>query len=817
MHMISTKTLKGALIGVFAVGVSFMALSGVKLPEFRADEEGGASQVLILGPDGRGATGKFTVCRKMNANVFGQMDAPEQKFVDNAASATLVVEGETLTVVFTCPVPAGMEAQKRDSPWNGDRVEFYVHPQVGGKEERFFAANCGGSCDLGHSSHAKVSADNRPDGFTVTMTIPVRDAFGKVPEPGDAFGINFLRKGRTCGNFSSWAPDGGAFNTSERRYGTLVFGGSGPYFRKRFSAFRPRCRALVAADKEVEQIVVKACDPVKRAIDAHGDDIGAFAALERMLAELDQALVAIALRRTPVIVYDNIDVWGDDLLPTGDSKMIGELVLKAPRNTRRVKAFAIANLSDGDYLGNLKVMDDPKCLYRSARADGIQGRFTLRRSVWMRRMNGSACADPLVEMPLGSLVELGSGKAQAFYLELDTKGMRPGEYGATLGLVTATSGVPSIKIPLKVVITDDDLSTVDIIHMGYTHAHKMFRNGRKPTPNVVKTYVSRGYNTVILSRFDGLYPYQDKNGVWQTPDYSDIDRYLDAWIEAGLARERMRVMPFVGPERDKGPENHLWRGLRGPDGKRLPFGSPEYDVGARKLVTDFMTHMKERYGLRKDQVIWYPVDESWGEIDDPALKSPISRATHYAKLIKGLDREYFTFYNLLADLSNTKAFHDHAAELSDCFDFIMLYGPLVSKATLKAVMDAPYRGRWTYHISTYESPARNYRCATWKNLRDGFEPESTYWHLDEGAEFAGGPYGYGTCYIDYDYDCLALSRRQLANDMSFEEGKLVKYLRLKFADDASKKAIVEAIVTEAANHPTMQGLDVALEKLINLL
>ena len=76
------------------------AVGAVKVPEYRAVEPGCASETIVLGTDGRASTGRFRVSDVMNANVFGQMDKADDKFVRNAASVELKLDGETLIVDF---------------------------------------------------------------------------------------------------------------------------------------------------------------------------------------------------------------------------------------------------------------------------------------------------------------------------------------------------------------------------------------------------------------------------------------------------------------------------------------------------------------------------------------------------------------------------------------------------------------------------------------------------------------------------------------------------------------------------------------------
>ena len=75
----------------------------------------------------------------------------------------------------------------------------------------------------------------------------ILDAFNKIPEPGDAFGVNFQRMGQTCGRHSAWAKNGGAFDTSRWVFGTLIIGKADDYLRRRFSGYAGRCRDVAAA------------------------------------------------------------------------------------------------------------------------------------------------------------------------------------------------------------------------------------------------------------------------------------------------------------------------------------------------------------------------------------------------------------------------------------------------------------------------------------------------------------------------------------------------------------------------------------------
>ena len=810
------------------VAIAGAAIGAVKVPEYRTIDPDNASETMILGADGHASTGRFKVSNVMNANVFGQMDKADDKFVQNAASANLKLDDKTLIVDFDCPVPPGMTAQEAKDPWNGDRVELLVRPRLDADEVSVFAANCGGLYsahgfrngvrDMGWSSASKITVSNTPAGFKVHMEIPVKDAFGKVPAPGDTFGVNFQRLGRTCGRHSAWAKNGGAFDTPRWVFGTLVIGNAGDYFRRRFAGYAGRCRDVAAKSPTAAAEVRKVMGAVKSAIDAHADEPDACAAIDAMFGELDQALVAISLEGNPVLIYDSGDVWGNRPYPQIGTKPMERLVLKSPRNTLRLKAFAVANLTDADYLGNLKVLANPSRFYSRTRAGEkpqptIADAFTLRRGVWGQLKNGKPNADATVELPLKSLVEIGAGKVMPVYLELDTHGLAAGSHRLWLGLESAVTGFPSPRIPIDVTITDDDLDTVEVQRLAYTHLHDSCRNGHRPLINCVRTLVQRGYNDVFISRFDGLYPRMDGKGEWVAPDYADIDRWIDLWIAGGLPAEKMYLRPFIAAERERG----VWLGLRDAAGRRVPFATPEYEKGMRLLVSSFARHVREKYGIRRERILWYPVDEANGKLEDAEYKSSLSRCRWMGRLIKDENPENLAMWNPLPNFLATDEFAKAAPEFARIFDLVMPYRPKLTQRAIAILRDSGTRRVATYHITTYEAQASAYRRGVWQNLRDGFDPIDTYWHLDESGNFAGREYSYGSCIVDRDYDLIALSRRQLAADMAYHEGRLVLYLRRKFAGDTAKLARIDAIVKAAADVGSMTALEAALEALLGLL
>ncbi len=799
-----------------------------------AGAPGGGAEALVLGADGSAATGPFKVADAMDSRVFGQMNPAAAKFVDAAASATVSVSGGVMRIAVDCPVPEGMATSKTDDVWSGDRVMAFVRPKADEPQYFCYCVNATGRTSAGiygvqrdgWRSRAKMSAERTERGFRTSVVVPVDEIFGDAPPgPGDTFGINVVRDGRTCGGHSAWAMKGGPFNDAKWTFGTAVVGGVRPYFERRLADARARGASAAGGDAAARSAVDAACRAAEAEVAERGDDPSAFASMERAFEELDRTFLRIAQKGSPLLVFRSASVWGNLPEPDLAARPLERIRLRAPRNTRRVVAFAIANLGDEPLAGNLKFFDRFDGFYCTGRykappKDGVARRFTLRRSVTVSDKDGRPMYDPLAELPLGSLVEIAPGRTLPVFAELDTHGVAPGRREATLVFRSATAGFPDARVAVEVTVTDDDLESVPTDRAGYTHLASSFgaRGSRAfaPATNCVRRLVERGYNVVLLARIDDLYPVLGADGVWRRPGYAVVDRYVDAWIAGGLDPKRMKLWPFIGVER----ENDLWWGLRDHEKRRVPFGTPQYDEGLRTLVRSFAEHVRERYGVGRDRIVWYPVDEANGDPDDPTFRSSASRELHAGRVIREESAENVLFWNPLPGFirGGGESFRRTMEECAKLFDVIELYRPATTPEVVSLVKQLGFRNVWGYHISTKYSGADGYRNAVWRHLRDGFSETMAYWHLDESAALDSRPqHPYGTCYVDWDLDELMLSRRQLAADMAAEEGRLVKYLRLKWRGDSAKLARIESLVKAAADDGSMAAMDAALERLLELL
>lgn len=809
--------------------LALAAYSEIPLPEYRETTAAKGAESLVFSADGKVKTGRFHVQAKMDANVFGQMNAAESKYVVNAATAEMTLTDGKLDIVVDCPVPAGDTIDVQEHPWNGDYVEVDIRANVGDPRFLCYYMNANGDHSgtefgakrPGWRTKSKLVYAKTDAGYRVTMSIPVAEVFDAPPKPGDTFGINFIRVGRTCGGHSAWATVGGAYNDSKYAFGTVVIGGAEAFFRRRLADMRTKA-AESFSDAAAKKLAEEACQCVEEAIVRHAAEPNAFASLERMFTALDETFLAISLQGRPQLVYVPDDPWANEIRPRFGTKPLTFFRLKAPRNTRRVQPLAVANFGDEVMLCNLKFFDRYDSFYQTGSRRPppertIAPNFTLRRSLVVYDKADRPLYDPLVELPLGSTLEVPPHRSTLVFAELDTHGARPGRYELELKLRSATPGYADVDMKAEVTVTDDDLDVLPADKMGFTHLVTAYgAEGKtvRPTPNCIRRLVERDYNVILLTRFDDMYPVCDSNKVWHAPSYERMDGYIDAWLAGGLDPKRMKLEPYIGVERER-PAYH---GFRDHTGRRFPFGSPEHDAGIRAMVKFFAEHVKAKYGVGKDRIIWYPVDEANTRYTDPAFKSRTTRNVHAGRLIREQDPANIILWNPVPPFSESRELFENREELVRIFDIIDVYWPKLSERGLRDVKASGYRKVWSSHISSRGTSASFYRALNWRNMREGFSEVVDYWHLDESSALDPRPvHPYGTCYLDRDLDQLILSRRQLAADMAYDESRLVNYLRMKYRDDPAKLAGIDALVKKAADAGTMAAMDLALEKLLALL
>ena len=783
-----------------------------------------ADDVLVLDENGQGETGRFRVLDH-EGDALGLMVSADDKFVKAASVARIAVDASKILVTIDCPVPDGMVAEKsRASAWAGDGVELFIRPSLDSTAYCQYSANAAGVfaarrnsapdvMDGGWQSAALAESKDTTSGFRVTFSVPFSEVFKSPLKPGDAFGINFTRCGKTCSGMSTWAAVGAKFSNIDE-FGRAIFGGPKAYFARRLV----QMEGGAPADDKVARALAEA----KSAVEEQGGDPGKFASLEKKLADLHKTIVSARLAGKPLVLFCPQNPWGNALAPDDKSRPLERIRLRAARNSRAVAVFAAANLADTPFIGEFKVFDalptGAKKEQKEREASFLTRYLSFSQGFALANRVGKPVYDPILPLPMNGLLRLAPKESVPMYVELDSHGLAVGVYRAELVLKKAAPGFSDESIALVVEVVDADISEVAVDRAGYDYIGWTHARG-KNLKKMLKLLVDRGYNVAYVVP-SHLFPKEGKDGVFRVRDFSTLDRQLDALLTAGLPKERMKLWVYMALE-----YNHPWYAPLDMGGCRCKMGDGKWERGIKAMVREIAAYVKVRYGIGRDRIYWYPIDEPSGEIDDPTFKSSISRAYHAAKVIKEEDSANLTMTDPLPVFLESKAINKALPRLAEVYDVIELYRPKVTDEKKSLVAAQNLKEVWTYSILTKESIPVVYRRDYWQNMRDGYREIATFWHM---TRCAGSPFDsndfttpgryddYASLYVDFANDAALLSRRQLAADMGYEDVRLVMWLRNRFKGDAAMLAKVDAIVKEAADAGTVSAMDEARDRLLDI-
>ena len=773
---------------------------------------------------GRGATGRFRVLDH-EGDALGLMVSAEDKFVAAASTAKVEINSVCIRVTIDCLVPAGMAAEKgTSSAWAGDGVELFIRPSLESTAYYQYSANAAGVFaarrntapdvkDASWRTAASATVVDTANGFAVTFVVPAGEVFKRPLKPGDVFGINFTRCGKTCSGLSTWAAVGAKFSNIEA-FGKAIFGGAKAYFARRIDVLRGKA--------ESSKGIAAAIDELAKTVTDRGGDPAQFAAIEKMFADVEKAIISESLAGRPLLLFCPEDQWGNLLAPDEKSRPLETIRMRAARNSRAVTAFAAANLTDKPFVGQFRITAEPH--HGSGKPSAANHKLPtancfISQGFAIANRVGRALYDPIVPLPMNGLLRLAPKETAPIYLELDTHGLEAGTYRATLSLKKAMPGFTDESVAVEVEVADANLDEIAVDRAGYDYVGNSFARG-DGAKNVAKLLVDRGYNVVFMTA-SWIFPCERKDGSFAVKDFGHVDRHLDAVVAGGLPREKMKLWIYMAME-----EQHPWNAPLNAQGRRCVPGDGKWEKGVKALVREFAAHVKARYGIGKDRIYWYPIDEPFGEIDDPSFKSSISRAYHAAKVIKEEAASNLTMTDPLPKFLESKAINAAMPRLAEVYDVIELYRPSVTDEKRCLVTAQNLKEVWTYSIISKDTSPAKYRRDYWENMRDGYREIATFWHMTQAAgspfdsnDFtAPGRYDdYASLYVDFANDAALLSRRQLASDIGYEDVRLVMWLRKRFNGNPAMRAKVDAIVKEAADSGTMESMDSARDRLLALL
>lgn len=791
-----------------------------------ADDAGGA---LVL-VKGEGRTSPFTIKDKEGDGIhdigggagLGGFVRSAEKFQKCRARATLAVKDDFITVTVACPVPVDVAVVRRtDTVWRGDAVEVFLRPDPEKPTYFHYAVNAAGLTAAGKyadgaadkswtSGFTGACADGK-DGFTVTMRIPRQEVFPVLPEDGTVFAAQFIREGPTTDGVASWMPTGTAFH-DPATFGRVVYGSCGAYFRRLVAAARASAAARFTSDAARGE-ATKAVDAFAAAVEKHGENAAAFGTLERLHRNLEQAFLQIAMTGRRLVAYRPSDIWGNRMDPDAMTRPLERIRIRAPKGGKAFTAFALANLSDQPFLGQVKVFDsEPKPRFSTAYLTGLGRHFTVHEGFDVRSGAGKVVWDPVAPLMMGTVIRIAPHATSTVWLELDTHGLEAGRHTAVLYVKRGHPGFETERIPVEVEIVDADLGETAVDRGCYTYMTTHGAANRR----FAEFLTDHGFNLIYMGtpgqQSLRIYNRYEKDGTLVPGDMTQLDAIIDAHLRAGMARERVKLWFFLAFEGGYGP------------GNAGPLLGERWNAAVRAFLVQLYAHVRERYGITADRIVLYPFDEPKGDVDDP--KSKMGKVYLVGKAIKGFSPDYRLMVNPLPGIPEPE-WRKALVRLSECYDFIEFYRPGLTPQRVQFAKTLPYRGFWTYSIIGKETHPSTYRGDYWENMRDGFTEIATFWHLDsmaggDGFDSADASEGsknysdYGSVYADFDQGGVISSRRQIAADIGYEDVRLIAWCRARTKGDAARAAKVEAIVKAAADGGTMADMDRGREALLDL-
>ncbi len=801
--------------------------SGARGASARPAEEESADSVLVLA-GGRGRTAPFAIKDKVgdgvsNGILLGAVVRSDEKFQRCRASATVSVDEKLVTVEVACPVPDGVEVKRNQrSPWSGDAVEVFIRPEVGKALDFHYAVNAagltgcekivGGAPTRGWKSAFRGECRNGAKGFTLVFRIPREEIFETMPKEGDVFAAQFIRVGPTTDGVASWKPTATSFYDPST-FGRVVYGSCGAYFERQVAAAR-RTAAEKFGDAGSRAEAEKAIGEFAAAVGKHGGDAGAFGALEAMQANLSQTFLQISLKGKKLLAYSPADAWGNDLEPNALTRPVEKIAMRVARNGKAFASFALANLSDRPYVGQVKLIERQDDLARFSKfeASGLARRLTVREGFSIKTGAGTALWDPLAPLPLGTVLRVAPRATSTVWLEFDAKGLDAGLYAGALCLKRGVPGFETEMLPVEIEVVDVDLGEVEADRACYTYLVNS-----KMGPRFAEFLVSRDFN-VIYAGVPGqsslpIYPRYARNGKLLPSDFCTLDRVIDRHLAAGMEKRRVKLWFYMA----------LDTGWWIPEGSGPVLGD-KWCVAMKAFLEQLYAHVGEKYGITADRIVLYPVDEPSGDPDDP--KSKMGRTCLVGEKIRSFGARYHLLVNPLPGIP-MPVWRRSLERLSKSYDIVEFYRPGLTPEMIAFAKALPFREIWTYSILGKEVNPSPFRRDYWTNMRDGFREIATYWHLDsmqggDGLDSTdmnkGGKSAcdYGTVYADWNLDQVMTSRRQVASDMGFEDARLILWLRAKAKakGDAALSAKIDAVVKKAADAGSMAAMDAARDELL---
>ena len=819
----------------------FRALNGVvddvkiwnrfKEPDIIADGAENTPGAVLVAENKITDTGKFTVLDRPG-QALGSFIRPEQKFLDAAASATVTLTAENLVVRVKSPIAKGTTLYKKPGAvWEGDYVEFFFCPDPAQREYFQYMANVSGSkfamkykapgsSIRTFTSKSTIKSHTFPDRWEAEFIIPRSELALTGNIEGKISTANFTRTGKTGGGQSTWAPVGSSFHTPAQ-FRQIVFGSFKTALMKKFEASRQEFNAI-KGKAELRKAIAGELDAIVRRINAEGDRESSFASLSTAIDRMMLRYIQLKFSGTPNLIWKSEFEWGNDIQVSSLSRPLEKITVTLPQNSFTYTGFVFSNLTNKPFLGQLKcfsmIRKQKKTIYNHFNynhyGDASPHYKNIKFFEALPLIAGGTVHDPLLPLHLNTLLRTAGNDSKQIWMRVSSKGMKPGKYEFIMVLKPSYSGFTPIEIPVELNVTGVDLKEIKLDSFHYT-----WITNRAPSDNLMRFLAEKELNVVYSGAAFGqesmdVYPRTDTQGnIIAYGNYHQMERLIESTIRFGIPKERIKLICVL--------ELHAW-GMR-VAGKLPPFkfGSPAWKKGFTSFLIHFTDTMKKKYGITRDRIFFYTIDEPDGDINDP--KSKMHKAYISGKYIKEAGKDFKTMVNPHPYSLQRKEF-SALKKLSEVYDVFEFYRPGLGKEQLKTAKSLKQE-IWTYGIYQKTTPPDIYRREYWQSFRDGFSSMISYWHLEAHAgrdgfnseDGQGGRADYGSIYADLDMGTFVSSRREEAHALGAEDYKLALFCRsmLKKTPDAALQKELDAIIRKGAGSD-MKGMEQCRMQMLKL-
>lgn len=765
---------------------------------------------------------------------YGSKEKQDSKFINAAATASVSMDNENLYVVIKCPIPAGMQVEKGKEIWNSDHIEFFLRPDLTSPVYYQYCAGTDGKSvayryssllvvDKKFKSNAVFKVDtSKPELFTVSVTIPRKEAgCADLPE-GTMMSGNFCRGGATSGGLSSWIPMNGNFHAPDA-FGKLIVGGRKAYFAKELDAVE---KQTSSADirRKIENLRTRS--------KGKNFPMGVF---DAVLANIKIDVMSEQLKGKKLLVWQSNNWDNNFSISAQPPVMVEKIRVIMAQNSRYMGGFTVSNLSDKNYMGQVKcfnywpLRNPSKSFSRDDNWTDFQDGIRFYEAVPVETAGGNSMYDPMALLPMNTLLRIPAKGNAPLWFTISSKKLKPGMYKTNIVINPSYAGFKAEVIPLEVEVLPVDFGKVELDSFHYAFFSEYFIDApyMRRVENLYQYLVDQETNILFGGHLREVYPEMNADGSIKPIDFTSIDRKIGAWIQAGIRPDRIKLMFNLN--------NDFTLCWRDKDGKihspRHKFNTPEFDRGFKEFMKEFYAHVGKKFNIPPERIIIYTGDEPEGDINNP--KSRLFRAYHNGKLVKEVVPNASLVTNPYPRKGLNKAFIDAIAKLCEHHTHMILLPQAQIPELMKIFKDKKITV-WTYEVLSNTVSPETYRRMFTRSFKRNIGSGNGYWAIDSYAgdqfnphDFSGdykGGYSksrmdWGSMYCDLNQGTYLPGRRAEAHYQGLLDLKALTICReliVKKADRQTWQKELDGIV-KRLEEGTCQEMDKAHADLLRLI